>query len=68
MAAVLSLGVLSPAVLSPAVASVMAARYRAALITRSHTRHGTWCDMASCGNMIKNRNFRGRRKQQRRPP
>jgi predicted RNA-binding Zn ribbon-like protein len=27
---------------------------------RSHSRRGAWCDMASCGNLIKNRNFRAR--------
>jgi predicted RNA-binding Zn ribbon-like protein len=28
---------------------------------RSHSRRGAWCDMASCGNLIKNRNLRARR-------
>jgi predicted RNA-binding Zn ribbon-like protein len=31
---------------------------------RSHSRRGAWCDMASCGNLIKNRNFRARRDRQ----
>jgi len=33
---------------------------RWAFFDRSHARRGAWCDMASCGNMIKNRNFRAR--------
>ncbi len=33
-----------------------------AFYDRSHARRGAWCDMASCGNMIKNRNFRARRR------
>jgi len=33
---------------------------RWAFFDRSHARRGTWCDMATCGNMIKNRNFRAR--------
>jgi len=33
---------------------------RWAFFDRSHARRGTWCDMAACGNMIKNRNFRAR--------
>ncbi|HLX48232.1 MAG TPA: CGNR zinc finger domain-containing protein [Streptosporangiaceae bacterium] len=41
---------------------------RWAFYDRSPTRRGTWCDMATCGNMIKNRNFRARRKQQPWPP
>jgi predicted RNA-binding Zn ribbon-like protein len=32
-----------------------------AFFDRSHARRGVWCDMATCGNMIKNRNFRARR-------
>jgi predicted RNA-binding Zn ribbon-like protein len=36
---------------------------RWAFYDRSHTRRGAWCDMATCGNMIKNRNFRARHKQ-----
>jgi predicted RNA-binding Zn ribbon-like protein len=31
-----------------------------AFYDRSHARRGTWCDMASCGNLIKNRNLRAR--------
>ena len=34
---------------------------RWAFYDRSHTRRGTWCDMAVCGNLIKNRNLRARR-------
>jgi len=30
---------------------------------RSHSRQGAWCDMASCGNRLKNRNLRARRAQ-----
>jgi len=33
---------------------------RWAFYDRSHARQGTWCDMASCGNLIKNRNLRAR--------
>ncbi len=33
---------------------------RWAFYDRSHSRRGTWCDMATCGNLIKNRNFRAR--------
>jgi predicted RNA-binding Zn ribbon-like protein len=33
---------------------------RWAFYDRSHACRGTWCDMATCGNMIKNRNFRAR--------
>jgi predicted RNA-binding Zn ribbon-like protein len=43
---------------------------RWAFYDRSHSRRGAWCDMASCGNLIKNRNLRARRDgrtQQRRP-
>jgi predicted RNA-binding Zn ribbon-like protein len=32
-----------------------------AFYDRSHSRRGAWCDMASCGNIIKNRNLRSRR-------
>ena len=32
-----------------------------AFYDRSHSRRGAWCDMAACGNMIKNRNLRARR-------
>jgi predicted RNA-binding Zn ribbon-like protein len=32
-----------------------------AFYDRSHSRRGTWCDMAVCGNVIKNRNLRARR-------
>ena len=32
-----------------------------AFYDRSHSRRGAWCDMASCGNIIKNRNLRARR-------
>src|ERR1022692_797869 len=28
---------------------------------RSHSRQGAWCDMAACGNLMKNRNLRARR-------
>ena len=28
---------------------------------RSHSRQGAWCDMASCGNRLKNRTLRARR-------
>jgi predicted RNA-binding Zn ribbon-like protein len=35
---------------------------RWAFFDRSPARRGTWCDMASCGNVIKNRNFRARRR------
>lgn len=34
---------------------------------RSHSRRGAWCDMASCGNLIKNRNLRARRGSQTQP-
>lgn len=34
---------------------------------RSHSHRGAWCDMASCGNMIKNRNLRARRASQAQP-
>jgi predicted RNA-binding Zn ribbon-like protein len=33
---------------------------RWAFFDRSHGHRGAWCDMATCGNMIKNRNFRAR--------
>ena len=32
-----------------------------AFYDRSHSRRGAWCDMATCGNVIKNRNLRARR-------
>jgi predicted RNA-binding Zn ribbon-like protein len=35
-----------------------------AFYDRSHSRRGTWCDMSSCGNLIKNRNLRARRSSQ----
>jgi predicted RNA-binding Zn ribbon-like protein len=38
-----------------------------AFYDRSHSRAGTWCDMASCGNLIKNRNLRARRGAQAQP-
>jgi len=38
-----------------------------AFYDRSHSRRGEWCDMASCGNLIKNRNLRARRGSQRQP-
>ena len=34
-----------------------------AFYDRSHSRCGAWCDMASCGNRLKNRNLRARRAQ-----
>jgi predicted RNA-binding Zn ribbon-like protein len=34
---------------------------RWAFFDRSHARRGVWCDMAVCGNRIKNRNLRWRR-------
>ncbi|MFV8051717.1 CGNR zinc finger domain-containing protein [Mycobacterium sp. 48b] len=33
-----------------------------AFYDRSRNHGGTWCDMASCGNMLKNREFRARRR------
>lgn len=36
--------------------------HRWAFYDRSHSRRGVWCDMATCGNMIKNRNLRARRR------
>jgi hypothetical protein len=33
-----------------------------AFYDRSHARRGAWCDMATCGNMIKNRNLRARQR------
>jgi predicted RNA-binding Zn ribbon-like protein len=35
---------------------------RWAFFDRSHSRRGVWCEMASCGNLIKNRNLRARRR------
>jgi predicted RNA-binding Zn ribbon-like protein len=34
---------------------------RWAFYDRSHSQRGAWCDMAACGNLIKNRNLRARR-------
>jgi predicted RNA-binding Zn ribbon-like protein len=34
---------------------------RWAFYDRSHSRRGAWCEMASCGNRLKNRNLRARR-------
>ena len=34
---------------------------RWAFYDRSHSRRGAWCEMASCGNKLKNRNLRARR-------
>ncbi len=34
---------------------------RWAYYDRSHAGRGAWCDMAVCGNRIKNRNLRSRR-------
>jgi len=36
---------------------------RWAFYDRSHSRRGAWCDMAVCGNRLKNRNLRARRAQ-----
>jgi len=36
---------------------------RWAFYDRSHSRRGAWCEMASCGNKLKNRNLRARRAQ-----
>jgi len=36
---------------------------RWAFYDRSHSRRGAWCEMASCGNRVKNRNLRARRAQ-----
>jgi predicted RNA-binding Zn ribbon-like protein len=36
---------------------------RWAFYDRSHSRRGAWCEMASCGNRLKNRNLRARRAQ-----
>jgi predicted RNA-binding Zn ribbon-like protein len=33
-----------------------------AFYDRSHSQRGAWCDMASCGNRVKNRNLRARRR------
>jgi predicted RNA-binding Zn ribbon-like protein len=35
---------------------------RWAFYDRSHSRRGAWCDMATCGNRIKNRSLRQRQK------
>jgi len=37
---------------------------RWAFYDRSRNHGGTWCDMASCGNKLKNREFRARRTRQ----
>jgi predicted RNA-binding Zn ribbon-like protein len=34
---------------------------RWAFYDRSHSRQGAWCNMAVCGNRLKNRNLRARR-------
>jgi predicted RNA-binding Zn ribbon-like protein len=34
-----------------------------AFYDRSHSRRGAWCEMASCGNRLKNRSLRARRAQ-----
>ena len=39
-----------------------------AFYDRSHSRRGAWCDMAACGNLIKNRNLRARRGSRTHPP
>jgi predicted RNA-binding Zn ribbon-like protein len=36
---------------------------RWAFYDRSHSRRGAWCEMATCGNRLKNRNLRARRAQ-----
>ena len=36
---------------------------RWAFYDRSHSRQGAWCDMAVCGNRLKNRSLRARRAQ-----
>jgi predicted RNA-binding Zn ribbon-like protein len=38
---------------------------RWAFYDRSRNHGGTWCDMATCGNKLKNRDFRARRRQHR---
>jgi predicted RNA-binding Zn ribbon-like protein len=38
---------------------------RWAFYDRSHSRRGAWCDMATCGNRLKNRNLRARRAEDR---
>jgi predicted RNA-binding Zn ribbon-like protein len=40
---------------------------RWAYFDRSHAGRGAWCDMAVCGNRIKNRNFRSRHSRPRGP-
>ncbi|MGN6176626.1 MAG: CGNR zinc finger domain-containing protein [Streptosporangiaceae bacterium] len=35
---------------------------RWAFYDRSHSRAGAWCDMATCGNRIKNRRLRQRQR------
>jgi predicted RNA-binding Zn ribbon-like protein len=39
---------------------------RWAFYDRSHSRRGRWCDMAVCGNRMKNRDLRARRRHARR--
>ena len=39
-----------------------------AFYDRSHSRRGAWCDMASCGNRLKNRSLRARRSADRADP
>jgi predicted RNA-binding Zn ribbon-like protein len=36
-----------------------------AFYDRSRNHGGTWCDMATCGNKLKNRDFRARRRNDR---
>ena len=38
---------------------------RWAFYDRSRNHGGTWCDMATCGNKLKNRDFRARRRSHR---
>ncbi len=33
-----------------------------AFYDRSHSRQGSWCEMSSCGNLMKNRSLRARRR------
>ena len=35
---------------------------RWAFYDRSHSRQGSWCEMSSCGNLMKNRSLRARRR------
>jgi predicted RNA-binding Zn ribbon-like protein len=41
---------------------------RWAFYDRSKNRHGHWCDMAVCGNRLKNRELRARQRDQSRTP